>query len=39
LIIDGSAAGVGITDEIIDQLRDYNLVPIDVQELNILDNQ
>ena len=39
LVIDGSAAGVGITDEIIDQLRDYSLVPIDVQELNILDNQ
>lgn len=39
LVIDGSAAGVGITDEIIDELRDYGLVPIDVQELNILDNQ
>ena len=39
LVIDGSAAGVGITDAIIDQLRDFNLVPIDVQELNILDNQ
>lgn len=39
LIIDGSAAGVGITDAIIDQLRDFGLVAIDVQELNILDNQ
>ena len=39
LVIDGSAAGVGITDAIIDQLRDFSLIPIDVQELNILDNQ
>ena len=39
LVIDGSAAGVGITDAIIDQLRNFSLVPIDVQELNILDNQ
>ena len=39
LVINGSAAGVGITDAIIDQLRDYGLVPLNVTELNILDNQ
>lgn len=39
LVIDGSAAGVGITNAIIDQLRDYGLVPIDVTELGLLDNQ
>lgn len=39
LVIDGSAAGVGITAAIIDQLRDYGIVAIDVQNLSILDNQ
>ena len=39
LVIDGTAAGVGITDAIIDQLRDFGLVSIDVEELGIQDNQ
>lgn len=39
LIIDADGDGSNITDAILDQLRDYSLVPIDVQELNILDNQ
>lgn len=39
LIIDADGDGSNITDAILDQLRDYGLVPIDVQELNILDNQ
>lgn len=39
LVIDGSAAGVGITDEIIEQLRDFSIISGDVDELNILDNQ
>jgi hypothetical protein len=38
LVIDGTAAGVGITDAIIDQLRNFSIVPIDVAELNIEDN-
>lgn len=39
LIIDADADGSNITDAILDQLRDHSLIPIDVQELNILDNQ
>ncbi len=39
LIIDADGDGSNITDAILDQLRDFSLVPIDVQELNILDNQ
>jgi len=39
LVINGSAAGVGITDAIVDQLRDFSIVALDVQELNGLDNQ
>lgn len=39
LVIDGSAAGVGITDAILDQLRDYGIVATDFTELNKLDNQ
>ncbi len=39
LIIDADGDGSNITDAIRDELRDYGLVPIDVQELNILDNQ
>ena len=39
LIVKGSAAGVGITDAIQDQLRDFTIVASDVQELNVLDNQ
>lgn len=39
LIIDADGDGSNITDAILDQLRDHSLIPIDVQELNILDNQ
>lgn len=39
LIIDADGDASNITDAILDQLRDYSLVSIDVQELNILDNQ
>lgn len=39
LIIKGSGAGVGITDAIIDNLRDFGIVAIDTQELALLDNQ
>jgi hypothetical protein len=39
LVIDGSAAGVGITNDIIDQLQDVSIIAQDVQELNQLDNQ
>ena len=39
LVIDGSAANVGLTAAILDALRDMSIVPIDVNELNILDNQ
>lgn len=39
LIIDADADGSNIDAAVLDQLRDYSLIPIDVQELNILDNQ
>lgn len=39
LVIDADGDDTNVTDAVIDQLRDYGLVPIDVQELNILDNQ
>lgn len=39
LIIDADGDASNITAAILDQLRDYSLVSIDVQELNILDNQ
>jgi hypothetical protein len=39
LIIDLDGTGANITDEILDQLRDFTIVAGDVQELNILDNQ
>lgn len=39
LIIDGSAAGVGITDEIKDLLRDYEIIVEDATEAAGLDNQ
>lgn len=39
LVIDADGDDSNITDAILDQLRDYALVSIDVQELNILDNQ
>lgn len=39
LVIDADGDASNITDAILDQLRDYTLISIDVQELNILDNQ
>lgn len=39
LVIDADGDASNITDAILDQLRDYGLVPVDVQELGILDNQ
>jgi hypothetical protein len=39
LIIDADGDGSNITDEILDLIRDFSLISIDVQELNILDNQ
>ncbi len=38
LIIDGSAAGVGITDAIKDQLRDYGIIVEPATETAALDN-
>ena len=39
LVVDADGDASNITAAILDQLRDYSLVSIDVQELNILDNQ
>lgn len=39
LVIDADGDDSNITDAILDELRSYTLVAIDVQELNILDNQ
>jgi hypothetical protein len=39
LVIDADGDDSNIDAAVIDQLRDYGLVPIDVQELGILDNQ
>lgn len=39
LIIDADGDGSNVDAVVLDQLRDYALVSIDVQELNILDNQ
>ena len=39
LVIDADGDDSNMTDAIRDQLRDFSLVPIDVQELSILDNQ
>lgn len=39
LIINADGTGANIDAAVLDQLRDYNLVPQDVTELNILDNQ
>lgn len=39
LVIDADGDDSNIDQAVIDQLRDYGLVPIDVQELNISDNQ
>ena len=39
LVIDADGDDSNIDAAVIDQLRDYGLTPIDVQELGILDNQ
>lgn len=39
LVIDADGDDTNVDAVVIDQLRDYGLVPIDVQELGILDNQ
>ncbi len=39
LVIDADGDASNIDQVVIDQLRVYGLVPIDVAELNILDNQ
>ena len=39
LIIDADGDGSHVDAAVLDQLRDYSLISIDVQELNILDNQ
>lgn len=39
LIIHDDGDGSNIDDKVLDELRDFTLVSIDVQELNILDNQ
>lgn len=39
LVIDADGDNTNVDQAVVDQLRDYGLVPLDVQELNILDNQ
>jgi hypothetical protein len=39
LVIDADGDASNVDAAVIDQLRDYALVSIDVQELNVLDNQ
>ena len=39
LVIAADGDDSNIDQAVIDQLRDYGIVPIDVHELNILDNQ
>ena len=39
LIINGDGDGSNVDATVLDQLREYSLISIDVQELNILDNQ
>lgn len=39
LIIDADGDASNIDAAVLDELRDYSLVSIDVEELNILDNQ
>lgn len=39
LVINADGDASNVDQAVIDQLRDYGLVPLDVQELNILDNQ
>ena len=39
LIIDADGDGSNVDNTVLDQLRDYSIVPINVTELNGLDNQ
>lgn len=39
LVIDADGDATNIDNAVIDQLRDYGLVPLEVDELNIQDNQ
>ncbi len=39
LVIDADGDASNVDAAVIDQLRDFSLISIDVQELNILDNQ
>ena len=39
LVIDADGDASNVTNAVVDQLRHYGLVPINVTELNILDNQ
>ena len=39
LIIDADGTGANVDAAVLDQLRDYSLVPSNVTELNIVDNQ
>lgn len=39
LIIDADGDNSNVDNKVLDELRDYSLVTIDVKELNILDNQ
>ena len=39
LVIDADGDATNVDDVVLDQLRSYGLVALDVQELNILDNQ
>lgn len=39
LIIDADGTGANVDAAVLDQLRDYSLVPVNVTELNIVDNQ
>lgn len=39
LVIDADGDATNVDNKVLDQLRDFSLVAIDIQELNILDNQ
>lgn len=39
LVVKGGTPGAGLTPAILDQLRDVAIIPLDVQELNRLDNK
>ena len=39
LVIAADGDATNVDNVVVDQLRDYGLVPVDVSELNILDNQ